>query len=116
MNYSTLSKTQRRVVDAFVELNPSLASADSISRQEVERLFFILFEGRKDGGPKIGYPMWLVKGDRVGRGVYKFPAPQLSAMVKSTSSSSSGQKSRRDQEDEEFFAELAENGILAEVA
>lgn len=116
MNYSTLTKTQRRVIDAFVELNPALASSETISRQEVERLFFILFENRKDGGPKIGYPMWLVKGERVGRGVYAFPAPQLAATSKTVVSTSSAQKSRKHQEDEEFFSELAENGILAEVA
>ena len=116
LNYSTLTKTQRRVVDAFVQLDPKLASAETITRKQVEELFFTLFEKRKDGGEKIGYPMWLVKGDKAGRGAYKFPAPELAGRAKVISSGSSQVKSKMDAEDEEFFTELAENGILEEVA
>lgn len=113
MNYSTLTKTQRRVIDAFVELDPSLASSPSITRKEVERLWKQLFEARANGGPKIGYPMWLVKGRKVSRGEYAFPAPNLAAKA-SVKAVAAPQVSSK--EDEEFFAEIAEAGLLEEVA
>jgi hypothetical protein len=112
MNYSTLTKTQRRVVDAFVELDPSLSGRRSITRKEVEALWKTLFEARFNGGPKIGYPMWLVKGRKVSRGEYAFPAPDFAA--KGNTAPAAPQVSSK--EDEEFFAEIAEAGLLEEVA
>ena len=114
MNYSTLTKTQRACIDAFVKLDPSLASAPSISRKHIEKLFWELHADRANGGEKIGYPMWLVKGEKVGRGEYKFPAPELKANY-SASSKPSVQSTPSSKEDEEFFAELAEEGVLEEV-
>lgn len=113
MNYSTLTKTQRLCIDAFVGLDPSLASAASITRKRVEELFWILHAERDTTGVKIGYPMWLVKGEKVGRGEYKFPAPELKATASKSSVQSAPSKISK--EDEEFFAELAEEGVLEEV-
>lgn len=111
MNYSDLNKTQKRVVDAFIKLRPALANASTITRPEVEELFFKLKDARTKGGEKIGYPMWLVKGDKVARGQYVFPAPNVSndsviAAVASRTAASI-------KEDEEFLAELREAGIEA---
>lgn len=105
MNYSDLTKIQKRCVDAFIQLRPELASASTISRQEVEELFFALHEQRANGGPKIGYPMWLIKGDKVNRGEYVFPAPNVNTSEVVVSSKQASE------EDEEFFAELRANGI-----
>lgn len=113
MNYSALTKTQRACIDAFVKLDPSLASAPSITRKRVEELFWILHADRANSGVKVGYPMWLVKGEKVGRGEYKFPAPELKASATKSSVQSTPSKSSK--EDEEFFAELAEEGVLEEV-
>lgn len=128
MNYSDLNKTQKRVIDAFIALRPELANAATITRQEVEELFFELFAERANGGPKIGYPMWLVKGDRTARGVYLFPAPnvthdstplpkpvtqkQLKAKATKTEVEAKAEQARL-AEDEEFFRELAEAGVAA---
>jgi len=107
MNYSNLTKTQKRCIDAFVKLRPELATTETITRPEIEDLFRQLFEARLEGGEKIGYPMWLVKGQKTGRGVYKFPAPSLSAPKSETSKTV-----KSDQEDKEFFTELKEYGIM----
>jgi len=77
MNYTDLSPVQKRVVDAFIVIRPELANANSITRTEVEELYFKLKELRATGGDKIGYPMWLVKGEKLGRGAYVFPAPNV---------------------------------------
>lgn len=117
MNYAKLTKVQKRCIDAFVQLRPELATAESISRKEIEELFWKLHESRATGGEKIGYPMWLVKGEKVGRGLYKFPAPSLAdssetstAVVKAVASKSAAIKNA--EEDKEFFQDLQEYGIM----
>lgn len=117
MNYSNLTKVQKRCIDAFVKLRPELATAETISRTEVEELFFKLHAERTNGGEKIGYPMWLVKGEKVSRGVYKFPAPSLAdssetstKVVKAKASKSAAIQSAK--EDEEFFKDLQEYGVM----
>ena len=118
MNYSDLTKTQKRCIDAFVKIRPDLATQETITRPEIELLFNTLFDARADGGVKIGYPMWLVKGEKVGRGEYKFPAPglaQVSAKTSKSTDEGSGSTTteiKSEKEDEEFFTELAENGIM----
>lgn len=113
MNYSQLTKAQKRCIDAFVKIRPELASAETITRQEVEEIFFILFAEREHGGEKIGYPMWLVKGEKAGRGVYKFPAPNLaSESTPAVKASKKKVEEVKAEEDKEFFTELAENGIM----
>ena len=116
MNYSSLTKTQKRCIDAFVKLSPELATQETISRQEIEDLFTLLYAEREHGGEKIGYPMWLVKGEKVGRGEYKFPAPGLvSASVETSNSEGTAQvapESKAAEEDKEFFTELQEYGIM----
>jgi hypothetical protein len=111
MNYSQLSKAQKRAVDAFVYLRPELATAETISRTDIEEIFWILHAEREHGGEKIGYPMWLVKGEKAGRGMYKFPAPEL-AQTPAKAATAKAVEIKFQEEDKEFFTELAENGIM----
>lgn len=111
MKYSDLNKTQKRVVDAFIQLRPELATKSTITRPEIEDLFAKLYAQRSAGGEKIGYPMWLVKGQKVSRGVYIFPAP--GASFTDAVSAVMTQKTAMSQEDKEFLAELEEAGITA---
>lgn len=113
MNYSDLTKTQKRCIDAFVGIRPELATQETITRPEIEDLFKTLFDARATGGEKIGYPMWLVKGEKTGRGVYKFPAPGLSATKTSKSKAKPVQPAVKvEEEDKEFFTDLKEYGIM----
>lgn len=111
MNYSDLNKTQKRCIDAFVSIRPELANASTITRPEVEELFFKLHEARANGGEKIGYPMWLVKGAKVGRGQYVFPGPNVTN--DSVIAAVAKRAAVTTKEDEEFLAELREAGIEA---
>lgn len=114
MNYSKLTKVQKRCIDAFVQIRPELASAETITRPEIEELFNELFDSRASGGEKIGYPMWLVKSEKVSRGVYKFPAPALvdSSQNSTQSVTPSSAAILNAKEDEEFFKDLKEYGIM----
>ena len=111
MNYANLNKTQKRIVDAFIRLRPELASTGAITRPEVEELFFKLYDERAETGEKIGYPMWLVKGPKVSRGVYVFPAPNVTN--DSVIDAIASRVANSSQEDQDFIAELREAGIDA---
>lgn len=111
MNYSDLNKTQKRVIDAFIKIRPELANTSTITRPEVEELFFKLHADRANGGDKIGYPMWLVKGAKVSRGVYVFPAPNVTN--ENVISAVAKRATQLTKEDEEFLADLKEAGIEA---
>jgi hypothetical protein len=124
MNYSELNKTQVRCIDAYIKLRPELASQPTITRPEVEALHAQLFAERANGGAKIGYPMWLVKNDKLGRGIYEFPAPELDSapilqktpVAKAKTSKTVEEKAEAqakvEQEDKEFFTDLKEYGIM----
>lgn len=114
MNYSSLTKVQKRCIDAFVAIRPELATTETITRPEIEALFKTLYEARETGGEKIGYPMWLVKGEKVGRGQYKFPAPGLtqSAVSEVEKKASKSAAIQNAEEDKEFFQDLQQYGIM----
>lgn len=113
MKYSDLNKTQKRCIDAFVKLRPELASKPSITRSEIEDIFAELFAARDRTGEKIGYPMWLVKGEKVSRGTYVFPAPKLDNEQVVAVQPKAKQKTVKVQEEEkEFFTDLKEYGIM----
>ena len=52
MNYVNLNKTQKRVIDAFIKIRPELANTSTITRPEVEELFFKLHSERETGGDR----------------------------------------------------------------
>lgn len=114
MKYSELSKAQKRCIDAFVRIRPDLATAESITRPEVVMLFDTLYDARADGGEKIGFPMWLIKGPKVSRGVYVFPAPGATQEVKAKDAEHIAPvtAAKIEEEDKEFFTDLQEYGIM----
>ena len=106
MNYSTLSKAQKRCVDAFIAEKPELKSQASITRTEVEELWAKTYANREKGGPKFGYPMWLIKGPKVSRGEYVWVGPNSPAYVTKSVDNPVTAK-----ENEDFLNELREAGI-----
>jgi len=107
--YVNLNKTQKRLVDAFVQLSPELATASTITRVQIEDLFNQLYSKREESGEKIGYPMWLTKQCRVSRGVYAFPGPNATEVVPTATRVVT--TSYHTQEDKDFIDELKEAGI-----
>lgn len=106
MNYANLTKTKARAVDAFVLKDPSLRTANTITRKQVEELFH---EIRKTD-PKFGYPSWIEKGTKVARGLYVFPGPDADM---SNSPDLTTAKSAADSEfAKEFEQEMSESGII----
>lgn len=87
LKYDSLSKGQKRMVDAFVEAHPELLKTQTITFGQCLQIFNELYEKRSEDSPKIGFPNWLLRHNRVGRGVYWFPhsnQDKLAHAVKAT--------------------------------
>jgi hypothetical protein len=125
LKYTDLTKGQKRCIDSFIAIDPALATAETITTKEVQKLFWALHEQREDGAAKVGYPLWLSANNTISRGVFAFPGPNspVNATVstaKSKQTAASGKK-KLDQiikdstpveiDQDEFEAELRANGI-----
>jgi hypothetical protein len=109
MNYSELSKVQKRAVDYYIELDPSLRTAQTIGRQKVEELFF---KCREIHG-KFGYPSWIQKGEKIARGLYAWPGPDATPTTQTPVVNLRSIKTQENDEfEKEFFQEMAESGII----
>ena len=105
MQYSELTKVQKLCIDEFIKFRPELATAKSISRQEVEEIWNTLYELRDSGGTIFGYPMWLIRGPKVSRGVYVFPSPENEGKFTMIDS-------ENDEAKKEFLADCKKYGIV----
>ena len=106
MRYSELTKSQKLCIDEFIKFRPELATAKSISRQEVEEIWKALYELRNSGGAFFGYPMWLIRGPKISRGVYIWPAPDSDGEYTATVSEND------DPAMIEFLADCKKYGII----
>ena len=122
LKYSDLSETQKRAVDAFVAEMPELATANSIARTTIEDLYWKLHAKRATSGVKIGFPGWLVRTEKLGRGVYPFPGPKATgapAAVQKQKAKASKTTSipvkpvDTSKVEKEFLQDLADCGIVA---
>ena len=116
MNYTTLTQVQKRCVDAYIAQRPSLSLVDTISRKDVEAVFFELHAARATSGTKIGFPSWLVKTKelQVGRGLYRFPRPGADMAATCPVAKKEATKLvvlDTSDEDREFFKDLADFGV-----
>ena len=75
LKFASLSLSQKKCVIALIEANPSLTKDGKISLKEVVAITQDLASKRASGAPKIGYPNWLFKSNKVERGLYQLPLP-----------------------------------------
>ena len=75
LKFADLSLSQKKCVIALIEAQPSLKKNGKISLKEVVTITQDLATKRASGAPKIGYPNWLFKSNKVERGLYQLPVP-----------------------------------------
>jgi hypothetical protein len=75
LKFASLSLSQKKCVVVLIEANPSLKKDGKISLKEVVAITQDLASKRASGAPKIGYPNWLFKSNKVERGLYQLPLP-----------------------------------------
>ena len=74
MNFKELKPVQKQYV---IEVMNRLGhKVELITLSDMKRFHKALTEARESGGPKLGYPNWLiVPENKLAKGVYKFPIP-----------------------------------------
>lgn len=87
LKFASLSLSQKKCVIALIEANPSLKKDGKISLKEVVAITQDLASKRASGAPKIGYPNWLFKSNKVERGLYQLPLPTEKELSDYTQSS-----------------------------
>lgn len=75
LKFNALSASQKKCVIALIEAQPSLKENGKITLKEVVAITQDLAAKRDQGAPKIGYPNWLFKNNKVERGLYQLPIP-----------------------------------------
>lgn len=84
LKFSDLSMAQKKCVVALIEAQPSLKKNGVISLKAVVSITQELASKRKSGAPKIGYPNWLFKANKIERGVYQLPVPTAAELSQYT--------------------------------
>lgn len=84
LKFADLSMAQKKCVVALIEAQPSLTKNSKISLKEVVTITQALAAKRSDGAPKIGYPNWLFKTNKVERGMYQLPTPTAAELSQYT--------------------------------
>ena len=73
--FNNLSMSQKKAVVAIVQHTPSLKETGQVTLKEIVSITQDLASKRDKGAPKIGYPNWLFKNNKIERGVYQLPVP-----------------------------------------
>jgi hypothetical protein len=84
LKFADLSMAQKKCVVALIEAQPSLKKNGKISLKEVVSITQDLASKRTAGAPKIGYPNWLFKTNKVERGMYELPVPTATELSQYT--------------------------------
>lgn len=122
LKYTDLSKGQKKLIDAFIEHRPELASAETLASKEMYHIWHEIYSKREDGAPKVGYPHWLSKNNQIRRGILAFPGPDSKGLTDAEMTTLEKSKLQKILDnsvedgvesinDDEFMAELRANGI-----
>ena len=84
LKFADLSMAQKKCVVALIEAQPSLKKNGVISLKAVVSITQDLASKRKSGAPKIGYPNWLFKANKIERGTYQLPVPTAAELSQYT--------------------------------
>lgn len=87
LKFADLTMAQKKCVVAILEAQPSLKKAGVISLKAVVSITQDLASKRDAGAPKIGYPNWLFKANKIERGVYQLPVPTAAELSQYTKDS-----------------------------
>jgi hypothetical protein len=102
LTYNELTKSQKRFVDAVLREFPDVKKAGTVSRKELEYIYWELNAKRETGGEKVGFPNWLTGPNKVSRGVFQVPMPEAAvAKVKKAAVA-----------EKEKFEKIISDGIL----
>lgn len=91
LKFASLSLAQKKCVVAFIEHMPSIKATGRVTLRELNVIYHEIAAKRDAGGIKVGFPNWLLKDNKLDRGVYKMPVPtdaELSTYTKDIATAS----------------------------
>jgi hypothetical protein len=120
LTWNSLTKSQKRWVEHVSKILPDCVSKGYITATQCYDTFKELEKQRVSGTPKIGYPNWLFKLNKIKRGIYLFPAEGVTVQKASQSLNNKTESivitSRVSEEDKSFFNDLKAFGINIKIS
>lgn len=75
LKFANLSFSQKKFVMAVVENYPQFKADPVITLKQVVEITQAWAKDRDNGAPKVGYPNWMFKSNKLDKGSYKLPVP-----------------------------------------
>ena len=75
LNFADLSFSQKKFVVSVVEFYPQFKEDCNITLKQVVEITQDWAKNRENGSPKVGYPNWMFKSNKLDKGVYQLPLP-----------------------------------------
>lgn len=120
LTWTSLTNSQKRWVEHVSKILPDCISKGYITAKQCHDSFKQLEKQRVSGIPKIGYPNWLFKLNKIKRGFYLFPAEGVTVQKASQSlvgnTESISIPDRISSQDMNFYQELKSFGINIKVS
>lgn len=95
LKFASLTKAQKQCMIAYIEQNPSLRQTGQISLKDLVALHHEIADKRDSGAPKVGFPNWMTRVNKIDRGMYQLPLPtdaELSQFAKEMAQSTTKPK------------------------
>ena len=75
LNFADLSFSQKKFVVSVLENHPQYKESGKITLKEVGEITQDWAKKRSEGAPKVGYPNWMFKANKLEKGLYQLPLP-----------------------------------------
>jgi hypothetical protein len=75
LKFADLSFSQKKFVVSVVENFPEFKKDSNITLKQVVEITQDWAKNRANGAPKVGYPNWMFKANKLDKGVYQLPVP-----------------------------------------
>ena len=75
LNFANLSFSQKKFVVSVIENFPQYKESGKITLKEVVDITQDWAKKRSEGAPKVGYPNWMFKANKLEKGLYQLPVP-----------------------------------------
>jgi hypothetical protein len=75
LKFASLTLAQKKCVVAYIEHSPSIKKTGRVTLKDLNVIYHEIAAKRDSGGVKVGFPNWLLKDNKLERGVYQLPVP-----------------------------------------
>ena len=75
LKFADLSFSQKKFVVSVVENFPEFKKDSNITLKQVVEITQDWAKNRANGAPKVGYPNWMFKANKLEKGLYQLPVP-----------------------------------------